>query len=180
MRDGVAGRCADGRCGTRIWCRPNQAEPTGSGVETVVDRAALQALLWNDAGIERSANGLREAMRQMAGWTGAEIGVLRSKPANLLTIARVVVASALARQESRGAHFRSDFPETLPSFQHASVFARTGFGAMLMPLSADSVDRVVWHGAARGCAMGRSDLADVDSGDGDVCGPGWLRGRRAC
>ncbi|MBM4092925.1 MAG: L-aspartate oxidase, partial [Planctomycetes bacterium] len=31
---------------------------------------------------------------------------------NMLTVARVVVRAALARQESRGVHSRTDFPET--------------------------------------------------------------------
>jgi L-aspartate oxidase len=42
----------------------------------------------------------------------AEAGARSGEDANLLTLARLVVAAALAREESRGAHFRSDFPLT--------------------------------------------------------------------
>ena len=35
---------------------------------------------------------------------------------NLLTVARALVAAALAREESRGTHTRIDFPETSPAF----------------------------------------------------------------
>jgi len=41
-----------------------------------------------------------------------------------LTIARVMVAAATARKESRGAHFREDFPETSKAFAHSLCFAR--------------------------------------------------------
>jgi L-aspartate oxidase len=52
----------------------------------------LRRALWQDAGVIRSAEGL-ERLR-------------RSAP----LLPRLVAASALARRESRGAHFRSDFP----------------------------------------------------------------------
>jgi succinate dehydrogenase/fumarate reductase flavoprotein subunit len=45
---------------------------------------------------------------------------------NHLTVARVIVASALAREESRGAHFRSDFPERDDERWLRSAVARTG------------------------------------------------------
>ncbi|MCU1530302.1 MAG: L-aspartate oxidase [Frondihabitans sp.] len=44
--------------------------------------------------------------------------------ANLLDIGRLVVRAALAREESRGAHFRSDFPTPSDEFAHSLVWAR--------------------------------------------------------
>ncbi len=104
-----------------------QAEPLGTdaaGVGEAVDREALQALMWRAAGIQRTEGDLLEAANRLARWTGEGAAVADLETANLLTIARVVVASALARRESRGAHFRVDFPETSTAFQHASVYAR--------------------------------------------------------
>ena len=48
-----------------------------------------------------------------------------AEDANLLVVARAVVASALARTESRGGHYRSDFPDTDPAqARHSAVVAR--------------------------------------------------------
>jgi L-aspartate oxidase len=76
-----------------------------------VDRRKLQRLMWSAAGIERSGAGLAEAAAQLGAWRGATDGTVASmETANLLELARVVVASAQRRRESRGAHFREDFP----------------------------------------------------------------------
>ena len=99
-----------------------------------VDRLALQTLMWNGAGIERSAAGLEAVAAQLDQWqttqwqttqwqtTGATVHDLET--ANLLSLARVLVAAALARHESRGAHFREDFPETSADFQRSLVYSQ--------------------------------------------------------
>ena len=40
---------------------------------------------------------------------------------NQLILAKVILMSALGRQESRGSHFRSDFPESREEFRKASI-----------------------------------------------------------
>jgi L-aspartate oxidase len=45
--------------------------------------------------------------------------------ANALTVARLIITSALLREESRGAHFRADFPQTSPAW-HRHVVLRRG------------------------------------------------------
>ena len=75
--------------------------------------AELRGLMWRDAGLLRDAEGLRRA--------GAELDrMMRTMPRgmtrraiearNLFTVAGVMVESALGREESRGAHYRLDFP----------------------------------------------------------------------
>jgi L-aspartate oxidase len=77
-------------------------------------RERLRALMWQYAGLLRDQAGLSaiqaelQAMRhQLPGATTRENAELR----NLHTVAELIVASALARKESRGAHARKDFPQ---------------------------------------------------------------------
>jgi L-aspartate oxidase len=89
-------------------------------------RGELQTLMWNRVGIERSGAGLREAAEQLASWRGCDrrtANVRELETANLLAIGRAMVATALERRESRGAHYRLDYPETRPELRHSLVCA---------------------------------------------------------
>jgi L-aspartate oxidase len=90
-----------------------------------VDRLALQSMMWNAAGIERSASGLEACARQLDRWLPIGDTIQDLQTANLLALARIMVAAALARGESRGAHYREDFPETSVDLQHPLVYAQT-------------------------------------------------------
>ncbi len=73
----------------------------------------LQELMWKQVGIVRTGSGLKDAIKRLE-----EIGAQVSRPhsrrefeARNLQISGLLVArSALAREESRGAHYRTDFP----------------------------------------------------------------------
>ncbi len=79
----------------------------------------LQKLLWNEAGIIRSRDGLTKAAHILAAW-----GEFPDPPenrhtyelANLVLNGRLLVKAALLREESRGTHFRSDFPNHAPDW----------------------------------------------------------------
>ena len=80
------------------------------------NRSDLQALMWESVGLRRTAAGLREALDTLRGWRTPEITDAKAtEDANLLLVARAVTASALRRTESRGGHFRADFPATDPT-----------------------------------------------------------------
>ena len=86
---------------------------------TVVNRTELQRLMWEAAGVLRSRDSLERASETLAGWSSAapaHATVAEREDANLLELARVLVAAALAREESRGAHHRSDFPAPSADF----------------------------------------------------------------
>jgi L-aspartate oxidase len=46
--------------------------------------------------------------------------------ANLLLLSRAVTEAALAREESRGAHYRLDFPDTAPGSARPIVLVQKG------------------------------------------------------
>lgn len=89
-----------------------------------VERIALQTLMWNLVGIERSASTLESAAARLDRWQPAGTSVHDLETANLLALARVMVTAALARRESRGAHFRDDYPQTSAEFQHSLVYSQ--------------------------------------------------------
>jgi L-aspartate oxidase len=98
-------------------------EVSGDGA-TVMARDDLQKLLWDDAGLYRDATGLEHAAATLDSWVVLGHSVEDREDANLLDLARLIVKAALAREESRGAHYRSDFPETSVAFDHHSSYVR--------------------------------------------------------
>jgi len=93
------------------------------GVSDVRDR--LYEVMWDDAGIVRDATSLARADRELASLDDAlrTSGLPATQPrtynlawqdwlnlANLISVSRVIVRAAQARENSRGAHFRADFP----------------------------------------------------------------------
>ncbi len=92
--------------------------PVAGGVtgEAATERwiTELRNLMWKDAGLLRDAAGLQRAQRGLdALAVTMPRGMFRRalEARNLHTVAGMIVASALAREESRGAHYRNDFPQ---------------------------------------------------------------------
>jgi L-aspartate oxidase len=83
--------------------------------------------MWDRVGIIRSGRSLEEAAGILATWES-----LLPRPgdrasyelSNLVLCARLVTEAALLREESRGAHFRTDFPRTSPEWQRRIVFQK--------------------------------------------------------
>jgi L-aspartate oxidase len=90
-------------------------------------RTAVQALMWKEAGIIRDGPTLGGAARLLAAWELA-LGESSDRPsqelANLALVGRLVTEAALEREESRGAHYRRDFPEPRPEWLRHIVFRR--------------------------------------------------------
>ncbi|GGX32221.1 fumarate reductase [Pigmentiphaga litoralis] len=88
-------------------------------------RESLYACMWDDVGILRDAAGLTRARAQLAALSaelaasGIPAGTLAYNLTwhdwlnlrNLISVSQVIVEAALAREDSRGAHFREDFPQ---------------------------------------------------------------------
>jgi L-aspartate oxidase len=71
--------------------------------------AELRKIMWRDVGLVRSATGLRRAQLDLDRLASAQ-GPGSGEVANMITVARLVATAAGLRTESRGAHFRRDFP----------------------------------------------------------------------
>jgi len=86
----------------------------GSGGDCAGDRQKLQQSMWQKAGLLRDAAGLESGLAEIRGLS-REIPTERSRALlelrNLQTVGELILRSALAREESRGAHYRNDFPQ---------------------------------------------------------------------
>ena len=87
----------------------------------------LQSLMWDKVGIIRSGKSLKEAASIQATWESF-LSQPTDRPSyelnNLVLCARLMTEAALLREESRGAHFRSDFSKTSPEWQRHIVFRK--------------------------------------------------------
>ena len=83
--------------------------------------------MWEKVGIVRSGDGLARAKAVLSAWQ-ASLPAPTDRPshelADLLTCGRLVSEAALLREESRGAHWRSDFPEAREEWRRHIVFRR--------------------------------------------------------
>ena len=91
-----------------------QAEMVLRNLEAVND---LRTVMSDLVGVERDAEGLKAALRKLALLEDTALGVTRAY-LNMITSATLVAAGALMRTESRGGHFRTDYPEPNPDWQH--------------------------------------------------------------
>jgi len=91
-------------------------------------REKLRIMMSQKVGPVRDGAGLSEAARLLSGYavlsqaavtTAEEMELL-----NMLTVAGLIVQAAGARQESRGAHFRRDFPHAVPGWANHLIFKR--------------------------------------------------------
>lgn len=112
-----------------MWSCPILPASLGSDVveeiirRTKETRTELQSIMWEYVGIVRSTSRLKTAewkLRDLEleweeflfhrGWKPTMVGLEALEMRNLFCCAKLVVSSALARQESRGLHFTEDFP----------------------------------------------------------------------
>jgi L-aspartate oxidase len=88
----------------------------------------LRAIAWNACGILRSGPELAAAHKKLYSRNRQPMaGASRSdyELRNIHQIALLIAQAALAREESRGGHYRTDFPARSPEFEKHSLLTRT-------------------------------------------------------
>jgi len=108
-------RVAEAIADTRVERAPFKlVEPVYTIEATPAERQAtsdLRNVMYANVGLARNEFGLREALSRITELEGAFPGAA-NELRNLLVVGRLVAQAALARKESRGSHYRSDYPRT--------------------------------------------------------------------
>jgi L-aspartate oxidase len=132
----------------RRWLSPAlagdlQPRPSGADLNLLDITYSLKSLMTRQVGIERQASGLADAIERLDAWSGylARLGPFSPEGAetvNMVHVAQALARSALFREESRGAHFRTDFPVVSPGWEaHTLVHpAEDGVRLSQKPLAA--------------------------------------------
>ena len=101
---------------------------------------SLKSLMWRQMGVERTRSGLQDALEKIGFWSRAVGDLGSSEPrswelVNMLTTARLATLGALAREESRGVHFRKDFPESRPEHRFHTILTPISEGERISRVS---------------------------------------------
>jgi L-aspartate oxidase len=91
----------------RKWVVPPFSDR--GAAQVAADR--VREVMWRHAGIARTAKGLRTAVADLAE-IEERLPIGATEELNLVQTARLIVEAALRRKESRGGHYRSDFPRS--------------------------------------------------------------------
>ncbi|HEX5068894.1 MAG TPA: L-aspartate oxidase [Vicinamibacterales bacterium] len=103
------------------WGAAEPADPLPSGDEVAapIDPAAIADLMWRHVGVFRDRDSLQRALASLdPAWAALDADLRAGRAADVagwqtrsvLVVARLIARAALRREESRGAHYRRDFP----------------------------------------------------------------------
>jgi len=102
-------------------------------------RTRIQNLMWDDVGILRDEAGLGKAVELLMAWEQEDLSICcieDLETANMLTVGVAIAKAAFDRQESRGGHFRSDYPLRLDElWQKHSLQRKEGYHVRYVPVS---------------------------------------------
>ena len=81
---------------------------------------AVRRVMWDHVGIDRSAKGLREGLELLTD-IETRLPVGATEEINMIETARMIAKAALTRNESRGGHYRSDFPHAVRKWRKRHI-----------------------------------------------------------
>ena len=102
--------------------------PSDKGELDLVDvRSSLRSAMWRNVGIVRTGNRLADALDMIHFWGRYSLDKIFDAPSgweiqNMLCCATLATVAALAREESRGTHVRSDFPTQRPELALRRIY----------------------------------------------------------
>ncbi len=91
--------------------------PKSDTISTAVKKR-VKRVMWERVGILRDADSLKRALKEFEQILSSN---LSTSSRNFVTLAKLVATSPLWREESRGGHFRNDFPERDEKFRVHSI-----------------------------------------------------------
>ena len=102
-----AGGIEEESAGATSRVEASRVESRRAGAAALAVRKRVRRLMWERVGILRSRASLTRALSEFEQIARAP---LRPAPRNFLTVATLIARAALWREESRGGHYRVDFP----------------------------------------------------------------------
>ncbi len=103
--------------------------PSSEKLDLIDIRNSLKSLMWRDVGVRRDAEGLEDAVENIARWSSYVLADQFFDPGgwelqNMLCAARLMIEAALQRKETRGCHVRLDYPDQDQSWRRHTTFRR--------------------------------------------------------
>ncbi|RKY29198.1 MAG: L-aspartate oxidase [Planctomycetota bacterium] len=136
----VMGRRAGAAAGETAAKRKSQPKPlllrsekaaiAGGDLDLADLENSLRSLMWRIGGIVRNGPALEAALGRVRFWQSYVLKRQFSEPEawslqNMMTVAELVLRAALIRRESRGVHYRKDFPNTNDrNWKHTVILRR--------------------------------------------------------
>jgi L-aspartate oxidase len=118
----VGGRAGKAAAEHAVDTGATRADMGEVGTRVALPRRKLQRAMSRYASVVRDADGLQRLTQELEAADPRDLDCRTSfEDVALTTAARAVTAAALARNESRGCHHRSDFPETDPALAHSQM-----------------------------------------------------------
>lgn len=113
------------------WGRPPRGLSGAAQAWVQSKRQRLQAIMWEAAGIVREHAHMKQALQEVAEIYIESRAICESyginkdliELRNMVTVGELVVSSALQRKESRGGHYRLDYPQSIPQEARATIIS---------------------------------------------------------